>query len=781
MKWFNKILLSLLVIFIGSSVFSPIGFAIMPGNVSGITLENDIKDSNTSKAPTTTDDWFEAGFIDSACAKPVISDDVKTNLNTFKKEEANMAEKFITDSAMSLFNIGDVNGLATLVFGNPYCVWNNKLLTETPPMSANGVFSQPEMDQIVTPLMKVFGSCMSIALTLAAMIAGLKLMVKSVKGGAALSEFWDTAGWWFIAIVVAVSYPLLIQILFSFNTAIVLAFRDMLLSVNPKALSGFSVMGTWSDFLTAGSLLSYLFVVVAEWILAVILNIIYIARKITILILLVMGIIAIYSLLFPRTRSFFINWFKELCSNIFLQSIHALVFFVVLQFVNLGAGVFFKLVMMMMFIPISGMISKWLNMGDGSSKMGNAAALMGVGGVFSTYMLATQAGNVLRGGSMMASNLFNSTVNGGSGGGGGGGGQNILNNAIKDNGSTAISNRATGNSNSPVFNTVKSAMERAGSLVGGVGGIVGGPAFSAIASRVGSSVGGGIVQVPRNIATSVQGVKQAFNEAKQYAADKGLNGIGALFSKASSSNVEDLAQRRKLMQNLGEGVGVAFGQRAASMGRALGAGLSGVSNQRIHSANMASLGITGGNALQALSKSFPGAPAKFIQTNGGSALMVDTGNGFKQVGVTGAADPSLGAGQTRVVDYSLGNPSLNYNLQPNNTYKPDLSKVPLSDAPIGLAGSTDNILRTSGAYIASGTDNTSFDKTVATLSNATKVSDNSFVASSINPESYIYSGSKLASVSTSDKLANNIQSTNANVASWINNASKLSLKNRRIS
>ncbi|UZN01306.1 type IV secretion system protein (plasmid) [Lysinibacillus sp. MHQ-1] len=86
---------------------------------------------------------------------------------------------------------------------------------------------------------------------------------------------------------------------------------------------------------------SFLIVAIGEWILAGILNVVYLARKVIILLLLVLGMVAIYSLMFSKTRAFFGNWFRELLGNVFLQSIHAIVFYGMVMFAEMGASVFF--------------------------------------------------------------------------------------------------------------------------------------------------------------------------------------------------------------------------------------------------------------------------------------------------------------------------------------------------------------------------------------------------------------------------------------------------------
>lgn len=614
------------------------------------------------------------------CGEPVVTDELDKALDDYIENDANMAEKFLTKQSQNLFHIGDINGISTLIFGNPYCIWADADSGKES-MSTNGIFTDAEMEKIIKPMVSLLGSLFVIMVTIALLVHGLKIMAKSVKGRA-WADFWSDFGWMTVAIFLGMFYFEFVNIFFQLNAAFVVSIRETVSELSGNALSGFSVMSSLTDFVNLGSVGSFLIVIVAEWILAAILNIIYIARKVVILILLVMGIVALYSLLFAKTRAFFSTWLKELIGNVFLQSIHAVVFFGVIQFVELGAGVFFKIVLMMMFIPVSGMISKWLNFGDSSSSIGSALTMVGLGGAMTTMMLANQASNVIRGGAVNSGGAFN-TINGyggGNGGGGGGGGLTQLANSVaNDTSATSIAMRAQGTTDSTVFNAVKDAGEKLGMFVGGGAGVVAGPAGVALASRVGQAVGGGIPQVARNMAVGATSLKESVMAMKSYESANGNTGFKAIFGDRSTHSFEDLNSRRQMMASAGESLGVMLaGQKGASIGRSMGAALSGASRSRLNELNSAGVASafdlgnqTGAVSFAQLTQKYPNAEAKWVQTNKGSSFHVNTGDGFKQVGVTGAADGLLKDGQARVMDFKLSDPSLNYAIQPNGTYKPD--------------------------------------------------------------------------------------------------------------
>lgn len=610
------------------------------------------------------------------CGDPLISKDVKDQIEKYKEDEANMAEKFLTSQVENVFNIGDINGMSTLVFGNPYCIWAGKKAE----MSADGIFTIDERKKIIDPLLKLFGSVFFLVLTLAMLLTGLKTMGNSVRGQA-MDEFWSDAKMWIVALFLAFFYNDLTNWLFQINAAIVLDIKG-LLEAQTDNLDNISTMSSVTDFFP-GLMGSFLIVALGEWVLAGILNVVYLARKVIILLLLILGMVAIYSLMFAKTRAFFGNWFREILGNVFLQSIHAIVFYGMIMFAELGASPFFKIGLMIMFIPISGMISKLLNIGDSSTKVGSALTMVGLGGMVSTMMLASQAKSVMYGGSLSNGGLFNN--NNSTSSSGGDSLTSLANSLANDSASTSISSSAAG-TNSSLFNMAKETSSKLGGFVGAGAGVVAGPMGAGIGAKVGGAVGGGLVQMGRNMGVGISNIHSNFNQARKFSNENGT-GFKALFG--SNANFDTLNARRQTMGNFGESIGVMLaGQRGAAIGRNAGFALSGVSRQRLATEMSSSFNMrdASGNlqatTFNALAQKYPNADMKWMQTNQGSGFYVSTNDGWKQVGLTGAADSSLKDGQARVMDYKLADPSLNYEYQSNGTYKAPSHSSSLSEAAI---------------------------------------------------------------------------------------------------
>ncbi|MFG3613392.1 hypothetical protein [Rummeliibacillus stabekisii] len=631
------------------------------------------KDSKDSKAKDSSKEGFN-------CSKSgFITDKFNKKVDDYKENDANMAEKFMTSQLQNLWNIGDINGLSTLVFGNPYCVWADGVFKDETKikMASDGIFTLEEREKIIDPVMKMLSTSYVFLLVLAILLTGIKMGFGGINGRK-ISDFGEDLKMWFVSGLFILAYGVITNWLFQINAAFVLDIKDLLEKSKVK-VDSFSIMASIDDLKSTFSVLSLVLVVVAEWILALILNFVYISRKVIVLILLILGYVAGYSLLFARTRGFFGVWIKELIGNVFLQSIHALVLFAMAMFASTGAGVIYKLGLMMMFIPLSGMISKWLNIGDSSTKLGSTLTMMGLGGVISTTMLASQAGNIIRGGSSFNRSSFDSnTVGNGSPGGPGGGGGLFTGNSFfggsslstagggDDSSITSISTSAKG-STSNSWQAAKGVVSGTAGTIGGLAGMVAGPMGSTAARALGAKTGDMLMQAPRNMAFGAKSAINTLKDAKNYT---GVGGTGI------RGMLGDVSQRRATFANMGESLGAMVGQGGA--GRNLGLALSGVSRQRLAatSPSLGGRGMIGADrklvpsSFSQLAKQYPGAELKYVQTNMGSSMWVKGNDGqFSQVGLTGAADPLLKRGEMRVMDYKLADPSQNYALQPNGTYK----------------------------------------------------------------------------------------------------------------
>ncbi|WP_047153381.1 hypothetical protein [Aneurinibacillus tyrosinisolvens] len=452
-----------------------------------------------------------------------------------------------------------------------------------------------------------------------------------------------------------------------------------------------------------------IFVFLGEWILALYMNIIYVARKIVIMFLMVLAPVAAISLLYAKTRFFFGVWFKEYVGNIFLQSVHAIVLGVfALIAANTGAGMIFKLGMLIMFVPVSGLLSKWLNMGDSSSMLGRTAAMTGLGSIASLAMMAKGMNDLRKGGT------------GRVGGSGGGTGTNSDGSDLaSDSGTTGLTSLMTGG-NSAGWGRLKRMSGMIGMGTGALAGSVLGPMGAAVGGGIGKKVGELAPQLARQVAVGgVTGAMDAFQGIRNLP-NRAQNPTGNVISDTLSGAKEawnDLSLRRETAGRVGELVGGMVG--LGSQGRALGQMMSGVSRERIMDQEY------GNRDLQDYASKYPGSNVQWRQNSNGSAFYrQDTDGNWQQISPTGAADSSLKNGEERRIDYQFNNRSPwirqengSYTLGTTNpSFSPGARAQGIGTNAYGGAGS---VARTAGTVMNSAGAAGNTMGTVASMTGAT--------------------------------------------------------------
>lgn len=368
----------------------------------------------------------------------------------------------------------------------------------------------------------------------------------------------------------------------------------------------------------------------------------------------IMGVVAAASLIFAKTRYFFGVWLKELIGNIFLQSIHAIILYSFATMASTDASEMFKLGMLIMFIPVTGMISKWLTLGDSSSKLGSALTMTGMAGVGGAVMLTKKAGSVIRGGGPGGGESANGNS---SGNPFGSTGKQTERGGGADTAPTSISTKASG-SGSRSWELAKTGAEIFGTVAGGVAGSVLGPGGVVVGAGAGGALARGGTQFSRNVAGSVAGSGRTLADAYNFGKESKKNGGAGL-----KENWTNLEQRRKLFGMAGESAGSLLswgGTSAATAGKSLGQMASGVSQKRLMetSADRGGFALDDGRALtpDTLQESYGGKDAMWVQNKDHSyfALKNDDGTQGKRITPYGTGDTSLKGDTTRYMDYKIG-------------------------------------------------------------------------------------------------------------------------------
>lgn len=541
------------------------------------------------------------------------------------RADAGLMEGFLIDRTQDLFNIGGVSSIQNLVFGNPYSVWT----TNTEEVHY-GLFTETELKTFIKPLLAIFAGAYGTFVLLAIMTGSLKMGLRAYTPQAR-ADFWTDVQMWVISAFFLGTFTLILEVMLGINQGITQTVKNVVENTMGVSVNGISIIAFASrdGLLVVADILGNLLVMLAEWVLALYLNFIYISRKVIIILLMIMAPVAAISLLYAKTRAFFGTWLKELAGNIFLQSIHAIVLATFAGMASLGAGIIFKLGLLIMFVPVTGIISKWLNLGDSSSTIGRVATMAGIGGIGGAIMLAKGAKGV------MGSHRDN------------GGFRSVGDSSPASDGATSDITAAASGSGSSRWQKARTAAAITGGIVGAVAGLPLGGAGAAVGGAIGSKMGTTLLQGGRNIGAG------SFNAMKTLTDPIMSQGDGSWKSVFSPGNWKsgfsqmwgNLAERRKWMGRMGESVGSTVGM--GGIGQAMGHMLSGASQSRIMSEQF------GNKTLADHAAENPGAPVEFRQTREDSAFYMQRGNEWQQISPYGAGDTKLAHGELRKVPYTL--------------------------------------------------------------------------------------------------------------------------------
>ncbi|MFG3613391.1 hypothetical protein [Rummeliibacillus stabekisii] len=582
--------------------------------------------------------------VNNTCSS-FMSGDKEKAIKKYQEDDASLQESYAIDLVQAIFNSVNINTLNTLVFGNPYCVWYDDYKGGD---LVYGVFTKEQKAKIVDPVFKTFTSSYMFILLLVIMISGIKMAYQSVEKSKMLAA--NLFSKILLSIVLIVGYSVFVGYIFDINAAIVKDLKGLLESQGLDLKSSYIVANqddfNFTDILIIG----------AEWMLVLFLNFVYIMRTFMITVLMATGGLAIVSILFDSSKKMFSAWLQDFLGAIFMQSIHALYFTIVLLFVSTLGGesaVFFKLILLALFLPLSSMVMGWLNLSSSS-----IASSTGMTGINSINTMMNMASKVKRAKSKKIPGKNNGMD-------------------LSQIGKTRISSTGSGLDSSKWI-SAKSIMAKSGVVVGATAGSVLGPAGAQMGGRIGGAVAPALLQTPRNVAGGVKGVVDTVKTAKK----EGFNNIG-----------QDINKKRKLYGDLGESLGTMIG--AGSIGRSVGNSLSGVSRQRL--LNSKENGGFGGVTLDTLASKYPGANVSFMQTNEGSGFYLNKDGSMVPISPMGAADTNLKNGEARMVDYQFADKT---SLQKDNlgnyfgTFNNDNSSP---------------LIRTSEAYINAG-ENKYIDK-----------------------------------------------------------------------
>lgn len=528
-----------------------------------------------------------------ACEGALKDKETTDKVDDFRDERATLNEEYSLDLAQLAFNAVNLNTLNQLIFGNPYCIWYE---SEEEPALTFGLFPTSIKEKVIDPVFNIVTFLFALILCLSILISGLKMMYSFTF--AKRFNIGEELFMYFLAAVLLITYWTSVDYIFIFNHAIVSSVVEVLEGQGMK-LGSLSLLASQDEFHFTDILVLF-----TEWVMLLFLNLVYMYRLFLITVLLLIGGLVIVGLLFEKTRKYFGMWLIDFLGAVFMQSVHAIYFAVIMMFINLNSiSIVFKMILLFLFLPLSSMLL---------SIMGMSTATMAVSAAQKTVNYAALA--------LRAKNKGKSKF------------------AQQPGGKTAISALAEG-SNSGGWNKFKAGSQIAGAVIGSTAGMVIGSGGASLGASFGSSLVGSTLQTPRNIAAGVKGVMDTRGKVKN-----------------NSLNLNNITDKRQYFGSMGESIGSMVGQ--GQLGRQIGYRLSGVSKDRILGST--ELGGLGSVTLSDITTKYPEAKIQFQQTNEGSGFYLDDNGDMKLISPIGEADTRLKDGMTRTVDYMPTN-SINKN------------------------------------------------------------------------------------------------------------------------
>lgn len=520
-----------------------------------------------------------------ACEGALKDKETTDKVDDFRDERATLTEEYSLDLVQLAFNAVNINTLNQLIFGNPYCIWFES--EEEEPALTYGLFPTSVKEKVIDPIFNIVTFIFTLILCLSILISGLKMMYSSTFSKR--FNIGEELFMYFLAAVLLITYWSSVDYIFMFNHAITSSVVQVLEAQGMK-LGSLSLLASQDEFHFTDILVLF-----TEWVMLLFLNLVYMYRLFLITVLLIVGGLVIIGLLFEKTRKYFGLWLLDFLGAVFMQSVHAIYFAVIMMFINLNTlSIVFKMILLFLFLPLSSMLL---------SIMGMSSATMTTRTAQSMVNYAAKA--------IKSKQIFKGKPGLGK----------------QQPSKTAISALAEGSGN---WNKLKTGAQFTGAVMGSTAGMVIGPGGASLGASFGSSLMGSTLQAPRNIVAGVKGIMDTRGKVKD-----------------SSLNLNNISDKRQYFGSMGESLGTLVGQ--GQIGRKVGYRLSGISKGAILSST--ELGGLGSVNLSDIAAKYPEAKIQFQQTNEGSGFYLDDNGDMKLISPIGEADTRLKDGMTRTVDY----------------------------------------------------------------------------------------------------------------------------------
>ncbi|MCM3317928.1 type IV secretion system protein, partial [Rummeliibacillus stabekisii] len=265
----------------------------------------------------------------------------------------------LAESALNSFlKFFEIDTLKSLVFGRPNT--RTELVWAT--------FQENELTQAFSPIFNTMTTIAGFALVIFIIFAGMRFSSSSLMASRR-NEFFESAKDLIFVVLLLYNLPLIYDLLFEINSAF--------LNIFSSAYD--SPLGEFKKSYKKNGILGWIVIQLVLLGLGIWANFFYLMRKVTLVILMGIGPIMVVCWMFPRWKGITQAWFKELTGTIFIQTIHAFVFWTIAIFSKSTDGFIASVIVYIIFIPLTEQLRRLVGMGgDTTNVLSKAGSMMGL-------------------------------------------------------------------------------------------------------------------------------------------------------------------------------------------------------------------------------------------------------------------------------------------------------------------------------------------------------------------------------------------------------------------
>lgn len=232
-------------------------------------------------------------------------------------------------------------------------------------------FKPKELTNAFSPIFNTMTTLAGFALVIFIIFAGMRFSSSSLMANRR-NEFFESAKDLIFVVLLLFNLPNLYDVLFNIN--------DLLINLFSDAYD--SKLGEFDDDNDDDKDKGLLGWIVAQLVLiglGIWANFYYMMRKITLVILMGIGPIMVVCYMFPKWKGITSAWFKELTGTIYIQAIHAFVFWTIAIFSDSTEGFVATVIVYIIFIPLTEQLRRLMGMGgDMNNTLSRAGSMMGL-------------------------------------------------------------------------------------------------------------------------------------------------------------------------------------------------------------------------------------------------------------------------------------------------------------------------------------------------------------------------------------------------------------------